>query len=193
MTFIGITGHRFLAEVDRLTAGMDAALHQIREAFPAQEALTVISPLAEGADRLVVQRAIASGAVRLIVPLPLPVDDYLADFATAASREEFRDLLALADSTVALPAVPTREAAYEAAGRYVLEHCDVLIALWDGQNEQGQGGTSALAKEARQRGLPLAWIHAGNRAPGTQQAITLGAEQGQVSYEHFPGHEGQRF
>lgn len=191
MTFIGITGHRFLAEVDRLTAGVDAALHQISEAFPAQEALTVISPLAEGADRLVVQRAIASGAVRLIVPLPLPVEDYLADFATAASREEFRNLLTLSDITMLLPTVPTREAAYEAAGRYMLEHSDVLIALWDGQNEQGQGGTGALVKEARQRGLPLAWIHAGNRTPGTQQATTLGAEQGQVSYENFPDQVSQ--
>ncbi len=192
MTAVGVIGHRYLAEVDTLTVGVDAALRRIRAAFPAQEALTVISPLAEGADRLVVQRALVSGAVRLVVPLPLPVEDYLADFATAASRAEFRELLARADVTVALPAAPTREAAYEAAGRYVLDYSDVLIALWDGRDEQGQGGTGALVKEARQRGRPLAWIHTGNRTPGTQQATTLGAEQGQVSFERFPGQQGPR-
>jgi hypothetical protein len=34
-----------------------------------------------------------------------------------------------------------REAAYEAAGRYVVDHCDLLIAVWDRKPAQGRGGT----------------------------------------------------
>lgn len=192
MTAIGVTGHRFLAERDRLTAGVDAALQRIHAAFPAQEVLTVISPLAEGADRLVVWCVLALGGMRLVVSLPLAIEDYLADFATPASRAEFRYLLAQADTTVMLPTAPTREAAYEAAGHYVLDHCDVLIALWDGLDEQGPGGTGALVNEARQRGLPLAWVHTGNRAPDTDEATTLGVEQGHVSFERFPDQLWQR-
>jgi len=47
---IGVTGHRFLAEVDKIAAGVDEALRRIEEAFPGK-LLAVISPLAEGADR----------------------------------------------------------------------------------------------------------------------------------------------
>lgn len=61
------------------------------------------------------------------------------------------------------------------------------IAVWDGQEAQGQGGTAAIVAQARQRGLPLAWIRAGNRRPGTQEPMILGEEQGKVSFERFPG------
>jgi predicted flavoprotein YhiN len=79
-----------------------------------------------------------------------------------------------------------RDQAYAAVGRYVLEHCDVLIAIWDGQSAQGLGGTGDIVAQARQRGLPMAWIHAGNHRPGTEEPTTLGEEQGKVSLERFP-------
>jgi hypothetical protein len=60
----------------------------------------------------------------------------------------------------------------------------VLIAIWDGKTAQGQGGTGAIMARARQRGLPIAWVHAGNRKPGTQEPTSLGAEQGMVTFEH---------
>jgi hypothetical protein len=70
MATIGVTEHRFLAETDKVVAGIDAALDRIEAAFA--PSFVVISSLAEGADRLVVQRALARWMdVRLIVPLPL--------------------------------------------------------------------------------------------------------------------------
>ena len=123
-----------------------------------------------------------------MVPLPLPQSDYLADFASAESKAEFLRLLGKADEVIELPPVPTRDEAYEAAGNYVLEHCDVLIAIWDGQDAQGQGGTGAIVARARQRGLSIAWLHAGNRNPGTQEPTSLGAEQGTVTFEERTPH-----
>ena len=70
MVAIGVTGHRTLADLDRITAGVNEALHRIEQAFPGQP-LTVISSLAEGADRLVVQQVLARSKARLVVPLPL--------------------------------------------------------------------------------------------------------------------------
>jgi len=35
--------------------------------------------------------------------------------------------------------------------------------------------------------VPLAWVHAGNRKPGTNQATSLGEKQGKVSFERMPG------
>jgi hypothetical protein len=182
---IGVTGHRFLAEEDKVAAGVDEALGRLRDAFPAQR-WTVISLLAEGADRLVVHQALAHAEARLVVPLPLPQSDYMAGFESAESKEEFQGLLALADDVITLPPAPTRDEAYAAVGRYVLDHCDLLIAIWDRQGAQGQGGTEEIVAQARQRGLPIGWVHAGNRQPGTQEPTTLGEEQGMVTLERFP-------
>lgn len=185
MVTIGVTGHRFLTELDRVIAGIDVALDDVERAFDPPFAL--VSSLAEGADRLVVRRALARWAdTRLIVPLPLPEAEYLKDFTSNASREEFRHLLARADEIVSPPSPPSRDEAYAAAGRSVLDRSDVLVAVWDGQGAQGTGGTGEIVAEARARGLPLAWVHAGNRKPGTQEPTTLGEEQGKVTFERLP-------
>ncbi len=182
---VGVTGHRFLADVDRVSAGVDEALTHIQDAFPART-LNIMSSLAEGADRLVATRALARPGVTLEAVLPLPPDEYVRDFATEDSRQEFSALLEQAARIVSMPPAPSRAAAYDAAGRFILDRCEALIAVWDGKEAQGQGGTGAIVAEARRRGLPLAWIHAGNRAPGTTNATTLGKEQGRVTYEAFP-------
>lgn len=56
------------------------------------------------------------------------------------------------------PAV--RERAYEAAGRYVVDHCDMLLAVWDGRPARGRGGTAEIIAYARRRERPLAVIAA---------------------------------
>jgi hypothetical protein len=184
MVAIGVSGHRILTEIDKVTAGIDKALRHVERAFPGQS-LTVISALAEGGDRLVAERVLARPRARLVVPLPLPADDYMNDFATGESKNEFRRLLNRADEEIELHLPPTRNEAYEAAGDYVLNHCDVLIAVWDGQDAQGQGGTAEIVARARERGLPIAWVHAGNRKPGTMDPTSLGAEQGAVTFENL--------
>jgi hypothetical protein len=189
MVAIGVTGHRILTELDKLNAGVDKVLRRIALVFPG-EPLTVISPLAEGADRLVAQRILLLPKSRLIVPLPLPQADYMADFPAIESREEFCQLLRRADEVIALPRTSTRREAYRAAGMYVLEHSDVLIAIWDGRCAQGQGGTGGIVARARTRGMPVAWIHAGNRKPGLQEPTSLGVEQGRVTFENFSPRSG---
>jgi len=184
MVAIGVSGHRILTEIDKITAGIDEALRHIERAFPGQS-LTVISALAEGGDRLVAERVLARPRARLVVPLPLPADDYINDFTTAESTDEFRGLLDRADEVIELPPAPTRNEAYEAAGLYVLDHRDVLIAIWDGQGSHGQGGTAEIVVRARARRLPIAWVHAGNRKPGTMEPTSLGEEQGTVTFENF--------
>jgi uncharacterized lipoprotein YddW (UPF0748 family) len=84
-----------------------------------------------------------------------------------------------------LPACATREEAYAAANERLLDEVDVLVAVWDGKDAQGQGGTAQVVARARARNLPLAWIHAGNRKPDTMEATSLGAEQGKVTFENL--------
>jgi hypothetical protein len=42
-----------------------------------------------------------------------------------------------------------------------------------------------IVDEARQNGLPIAWIHAGNRVPGTHEPTSLGEEQGKITFERL--------
>jgi len=185
MAAVGVTGHRFLADIDKIEAGATQALDRIVEAFSG-ESLNVISSLAEGADRIVVSKTLARPRGRLTAVLLLPRADYATDFERDESKQEFTGLLERASEVVELAAAGTREEAYEAAGHYVLDHCDVLVAVWDGREAQGQGGTGDIVTEARRLALPIAWIHAGNRRPGTEEPTTLDEEQGRITFEHFP-------
>ena len=63
--------------------------------------LRVISPLAEGADRLVAKEAIALG-FELQCPLPFTREEYQRDFESAQSRQEFCALIALATAVLEL-------------------------------------------------------------------------------------------
>ena len=184
MLVIGVSGHRILAELDKINAGVEAALDHIEKSFPNQS-LAVMSLLAEGADRIVADQVLARSGAKLIVPLPLPQADYETDFETEESKGEFRQLLARADGIIEIPTPASRNEAYEAAGIHILENCDILLTIWDGQASQGQGGTGEIVSLARQYNLPIAWVHAGNRKPGTNEPTSLGEEQGKVTFEDF--------
>ncbi len=185
MITIGVTGHRFLIEVDIITAGIDQALNHIEMTF-GDSFFQVVSPLAEGADRLAAQRVLKRKGSKLVVPLPLPQTDYLMDFKSPDSKKEFQALLTQADQVFTLPPAPTREEAYAAVGDYLLEHCDAILMVWDGKEAQGIGGTGEIASAVRCIGMPLAWVMAGNRVPGTEEPTTIGDGQGRVIYENFP-------
>ena len=181
---IGVCGHRSLAEPEKVVAGVEQALQRIEATFPGRP-LRILSALAEGADRLALGPALERPGSKLVAVLPLEKYDYLSDFKTSESKDEFLRLLAGADKVIELPVEKKRKKAYEAGGELILEKAGVLLAIWDGQGAQGQGGTGAVVARARKRGLPIAWVHAGNRKPDTQEPTSLGAEQGSVSYENF--------
>jgi len=181
---IAVTGHRILAERARVAAGVETALGRIEARFPGR-ALVVVSALAEGADRLVAEAVLGRHGSRLVAVLPMPRSDYLTDFTTPDSKEAFLRLLAGAAEVVELPASSTRPKAYAVANDRLLDGIDILVAIWDGQGAQGEGGTAEVVARARNLRLPLAWVHAGNRAPGTMEPTSLGADQGLVTFENL--------
>lgn len=163
---MGITGHRAISKDDTtVTDAVRNALDQVEErrrtgtaATPVD--LTVVSALAEGADRLVAWQAMLRGA-SLEVVLPLPRDDYLADFASEESKAEFHALLGQAAAITELAAAGRREEAYERAGRAVVDRSDVMLALWDGWPAGGRGGTAEIVSYACQQHVPVLRIAAG--------------------------------
>jgi len=134
---------------------------------PGPPILRMISPLAEGADRLA---AVTAGALgyRLQAPLPFPAAEYERDFPESVT--EFRALLELAEGDVLALDGGRGEAearSYEAVGRLVVRNCDLLIAIWDGGNGKGRGGTAEIVQFAVRHGLAVWWLRAdGTGDPG---------------------------
>lgn len=158
---VGVTGHVDLDEQD--PALLEAVAGHVRELARVDAArsqvwtptgLTVVSALAEGADRIVARAVLAAGG-RLEAVLPLPVEDYLDDFGGPPSVVEFHGLLQQAANVTVLPASESRVASYERVGRIVVQRSDVLLALWDGAPARGPGGTAEVVARARARGVPV--------------------------------------
>jgi len=160
---IGVTGHRNLDSSLLLINSIQKAIEKIRQMVPpfhsALLVFTILSPLAEGADRLVVKEVLKYPKSALDVVLPLEKNDYLKDFETTRSKDEFEELISLARSIRVLPPRSIRTEAYEQVGRYIVDHCDLLIALWNGKQASGRGGTQEIVDYARKTNCPLIWIN----------------------------------
>jgi hypothetical protein len=147
-----------------------SAIDQFKEAWrrrPGATPMIVLSSLAEGADQLAAEVALNRG-LRVIAPLPLPADEYRRDFELRpAALKKF-------DALIRHPLVQTlfvgyengsspdevrsfgekRNLQYRRAGAFIARHCDVLIALWDGQPGTGVGGTAEVVG-FKLSGIPL--------------------------------------
>ncbi len=191
---VGVTGHRKLTGVDgpALQAAIAGALEIIdrtlraivqrpdaRKLYAAPpQVIRLVSPLAEGADRLLAQAAIAQGW-RLAVPMPFARDEYEKDFP--ASADAFAELLAHAGTeVVALDG--SRDAAdqaYLAVGRFVLRNSDLIIAVWNGKDAEGIGGTGQIVEEAHNANVPV--IHIGATPPHAVRLFADEAHSGPIN------------
>jgi hypothetical protein len=151
---IGVTGHRVRDLVPTLST------------TPVR--VGVVSALAEGADRLVVDEVFHHAAARgedahLEVILPFPRKRYVdeQEFSPEA-EDEFKNWLSRAESVTEAGAKWKRpenvERAYEAASHRVVARSDVLVALWDGNPSGGPGGTAETLLFAAELGKPCVWV-----------------------------------
>lgn len=166
---VGVTGHRDLRsqDVEPLAARVRGVMRDLLTRHP-HSPVIVLTPLAEGADRLVARVGLELG-LRLIVPLPFAKELYEEDFE-GPSLAEFRSLLAQAEGWFELPlaegvsvkGVAAREddrtEQYAAVGVFVAQHSHVLLALWDGA-AGAFGGTGSIVG-FRLRGAPTRFASA---------------------------------
>ena len=173
---VGVVGHRpnrlpkaALARVTEETAG---ALAQIAEKVQTvldrhgsvfteePPVLTLISALAEGADRIAAEAALARG-YSLTAVLPFDSDDYMRDFDGEASKTEYTKLLDTATTRLVFPgARATEDLAYRTAGLTIVDNADILLVVWDGGKSRGWGGTTDLIEHAAQRDVPIVYVDA---------------------------------
>jgi hypothetical protein len=157
---IAVCGHRRLSDLDHLETSILDAARRIRDLYPGLH-YQVYSCLAEGADRLLTHKLIEALDVDLIAILPLPEREYLKDFRTDKSIQEYFNLKRLAKEIVSPGQDQTRPQAYQEANRYLMKNCDLLVVIWDGLPARGPGGTAEMVQIARLVGRPMLWIHTG--------------------------------
>lgn len=145
---LAITGHRNIREQDMapLENSVRSVFTDFTQSYPSTP-LVLLSPLAEGADRLTARVALQCGA-QLVVPLPMEQAEYEKDFQSPESLSEFRDLLAKAARVFTLPTLAnqSREDSYAAVGAYIVRESQILVALWDGIEPGRIGGTAQVVK-----------------------------------------------
>jgi hypothetical protein len=170
---IGVTGHRTLIDAKRIASSVKSVLDDLdRKQRGLLHRYLIVSPLAEGADRLVARvvlnwkgKSNPGGLFppRLKVVLPMTEEPYYETFSQdhrQSSIDEFKTLFSQAAETEVIPAASDRHEAYERVGRKIVENCDVLIAIWDGRESRGRGGTAEIVAFAKASGQAVFWVHA---------------------------------
>lgn len=145
---LGVSGHRDLVPVD-----LPELRQQLREIYRRSissrpdATFQLLTPLAEGADRIAAEEALALG-IKLVVPMPMRQAEYELDFTSANSLDAFRQLLKTADVQFVVTDASSRwegderTQRYAAVGDYIARKSHLLILLWDGKENQKVGGTA---------------------------------------------------
>jgi hypothetical protein len=120
--------------------------------------LRLHTPLATGADQIAAICARSSGyAVSAL--LPFEPMEYRKDFADGDELAGFEQALEAADEIVALPGERSDlEAAYVLVGQSLVRNADIIVAIWDGEQARGPGGTAHVVELAIEDGVPVIHI-----------------------------------
>jgi len=157
---IGVAGHRDLVATDlgSIEQQVVAALDRL-QGLARHSPCLLLTALAEGADQLVARAALARGW-GVIAVLPMPLADFLEDFALGGPRETFLSLLAACHGRIEIPwqderdpdVGTARDQQYREQGIYLARQAQVVIVLWDGiERVPGDGacGTNLVVEMCR--------------------------------------------
>lgn len=182
---LGVVGNRDLQDVDRavLTGTVIEFLEQLRDAIDAAAAesreitspepylshpprLWLLDSLAEGADQLVADAAIAGGfGYRIRCPLPFAANEYKSFFTY--DREEsiaaFDRITHDPDNDAVLveltcSGATDRPDGYAAAADILLDNSDLLLAVYDPSRAGSEGGTAETVEKAVAAGVAVAVV-----------------------------------
>ena len=151
---VGITGHRDLRSEDQnvVEASLQRIFQSLIRAMP-MTPVWLITGMASGADQVVAQIAQKQG-LRVVPILPMPRQDYEQDFSEtelATFRALMQGHAAVELPWIADPTKQNRSRQYQALGTAISNHCQLLIALWDGSEGLdgpcAPGGTADVVRQ----------------------------------------------
>lgn len=157
---IGFSGHQQLSD----ESTQQFVAQQLRElltmyqqqACKQGQKMLVHSALAMGADQLFVKTALE---LSIPVEVVIPCAKYTEIFSTPETLDAYHRLLNCCQDVHSLPFDDCSEDAYLAAGRWVVDHSDLVILVWNGYPAIGKGGTADVASYARLVGCPFIHVH----------------------------------
>jgi hypothetical protein len=149
MTRLAVTGHRGLP--DETVELVDAALRSEISQRAKDDVLVGLSCLADGADTLFAAAILDhGGALHVIVPA-----HKYRDSLPEEHHATYDALLANATEITRLDHVESDSEAHMAASLRMLAEANELLAIWDGQQARGYGGTADVVDAARDKGIPV--------------------------------------
>jgi hypothetical protein len=157
---VGFTGHRQLDNLPVVERAIEAELSRLKGESGVE--WFGLSSVAAGSDTVFARTVLKLGMGWEVV-LPLPPAEFRHDFSEPAWRD-VESLLAEAEHVRVISERPMREDAYLDCGMETVNHCDVLLAVWDGGPARGRGGTAEIVAYAREMGRPVVIIDANSLA-----------------------------
>lgn len=174
---IGVTGHRtnklsleqkalVTSNAEKVLDYLLSALHGLHRSHHDVFAddspeLRLVTSLAEGADTILAHAA-HDLKFELDVILPFQRDNYArTQEFSAEALQTFQKFLTNPEPHSILELdgdIDDQPIAYLSAGRQLIAHSDILIAVWDGKPEAGKGGTAQILRDAVDQGMPVIWI-----------------------------------
>ncbi len=148
---LGVTGHRDISEKTK---------KKIKEEIKKLKCYGIthiISPLANGADRVVAKYAMSEFDAELIAPVPFELKEYKKSFKD--SIKEFEDILGCIKPKELDKLNKDKNELYQKCGEYVVDNCDILIAVWDGKKARGVGGTANIVRYAKEKKKKIIYIN----------------------------------
>ena len=143
---VGITGHQRRKGIQWPWV-RETICAELRRARTVTQAL---SSLAAGSDQEFAEAAVSLG---IPVTAVIPLDGY-ERFFKGADLASYRRLLDQCD-TVELRWPGDPEHAFFEAGKYIVDQCSILFAVWDGEKAEGLGGTGDIVDFALQKRRPV--------------------------------------
>jgi len=119
---VGVTGHSNLTD-----RSIEIVRHEMIDRLRSRsDGLVGITCLARGADQAFADAVLELGGVLEVV---VPASDYLTAISDPTSRERCDEYLRVASGTVTIPHETSGPAAYLCASKYLIDRCDVLLAV----------------------------------------------------------------
>jgi hypothetical protein len=196
---VGITGHRaslLTANlVDALEPIVENVFRTLREAassieadpgFPDSLELRLHTPLASGADQIAARSAHAVG-YQVSALLPFVAEEYRNDFE-GPELDEFEGALDAAHDIVALPGARSDPVdAYVHVGMALIEAADIMVAIWDGGEGNGRGGTAHVVELALESSVPVIHIAIDRDEESVTTRLLVGGKAGEPVVQSLSG------
>ncbi len=147
----GVTGHQDLGPPGTVE-WVSKALSEAVEGYGVTEGLT---SLAVGADQLYAEILLSKGIPYYVI---VPCAGYEQTFEEE-KQARYKELLSSSGRTLQLDfEVPSEEAFYE-AGKRMVELSDLVIAVWNGKQAKGLGGTADAVYYALRQGKTVVHLN----------------------------------